>query len=95
MTGNPYPGLRPFERDDAHLFFGRDKPVNELVALLARNRFLAIVGVSGSGKSSLVKATAARTASRRDGRGFSGLARGGDDSRWGSTRRALQSSEQR
>jgi formylglycine-generating enzyme required for sulfatase activity len=56
VTGNPYPGFRPFERDDAHLFFGREKPVKELVALLARHRFLAVVGVSGSGKSSLVKA---------------------------------------
>jgi len=56
VTGNPYPGLRPFEKDDAHLFFGREKQVQELVALLARHRFLAVVGVSGSGKSSLVKA---------------------------------------
>lgn len=56
MTGNPYPGLRPFERDDAHLFFGREEQVQELVALLAVHRFLAVVGVSGSGKSSLVRA---------------------------------------
>ena len=56
VIGNPYPGLRPFERDDAHLFFGREKPVKELVSLLARHRFLAVVGVSGTGKSSLVKA---------------------------------------
>ena len=56
MTGNPYPGLRPFERDDAHLFFGREEQVQELVGLLAVHRFLAVVGVSGSGKSSLVKA---------------------------------------
>jgi formylglycine-generating enzyme required for sulfatase activity len=56
VTGNPYPGLRPFEKDDAHLFFGREKQIQELVALLALHRFLAVVGVSGSGKSSLVKA---------------------------------------
>jgi ABC-type Mn2+/Zn2+ transport system ATPase subunit len=56
VTGNPYPGLRTFEKDDAHLFFGREKQVQELVALLARHRFLAVVGVSGSGKSSPVKA---------------------------------------
>ena len=56
MIGNPYPGLRNFEQDDAHLFFGREKQVQELVALLALHRFLAVVGVSGSGKSSLVKA---------------------------------------
>ena len=53
---NPYPGLRPFETSESHLFFGRDQQVAELVARLERNRFLAVVGVSGSGKSSLVRA---------------------------------------
>jgi formylglycine-generating enzyme required for sulfatase activity len=56
VTGNPYPGLRAFEKDDAHLFFGREKQVREVVSLLALHRFLAVVGVPGSGKSSLVKA---------------------------------------
>ena len=41
---------------ESHLFFGRDQQVAELVARLERNRFLAVVGVSGSGKSSLVRA---------------------------------------
>ena len=40
----------------AYLFFGRDGQSDELVGRLARNRFLAVVGVSGSGKSSLVRA---------------------------------------
>jgi WD40 repeat protein/energy-coupling factor transporter ATP-binding protein EcfA2 len=53
---NPFPGLRPFESDEAHLFFGRDGQSDELVRRLARTRFLAIVGTSGSGKSSLVRA---------------------------------------
>jgi WD40 repeat protein len=53
---NPYPGLRPFETNEAHLFFGRDQQIGELVARLQRNRFVAVVGVSGSGKSSLVRA---------------------------------------
>jgi hypothetical protein len=53
---NPYPGLRPFETSESHLFFGRDQQVAELVARLERHRFLAVVGVSGSGKSSLVRA---------------------------------------
>ena len=53
---NPYPGLRPFETDESHLFFGRDQQVAELVGRLERNRFVAVVGVSGSGKSSLVRA---------------------------------------
>jgi formylglycine-generating enzyme required for sulfatase activity len=53
---NPYPGLRPFETSEAHLFFGRDRQIAELIARLERNRFVAVVGVSGSGKSSLVSA---------------------------------------
>ena len=53
---NPYPGLRPFDTEESHLFFGRDQQVGELLARLERNRFVAVVGVSGSGKSSLVRA---------------------------------------
>jgi WD40 repeat protein len=53
---NPFPGLRPFNQDEAHLFFGRDRHSDDLVRRLARRRFLAIVGTSGSGKSSLVRA---------------------------------------
>jgi WD40 repeat protein len=53
---NPYPGLRTFERGDQRLFFGRDQQIAELVARLQQNRFVAVVGVSGGGKSSLVLA---------------------------------------
>jgi len=53
---NPFPGLRPFDRDDTHLFFGRDKQIIQLVERLQRTRFLAIVGSSGCGKSSLIRA---------------------------------------
>ena len=56
LLENPYPGLRPFETNEAHLFFGRDPQITELVTRLERNRFVAVVGVSGSGKSSLVRA---------------------------------------
>jgi energy-coupling factor transporter ATP-binding protein EcfA2 len=52
---NPFPGLRPFEADEEHLFFGREKETDELLRRLRTNRFLAIVGTSGSGKSSLVR----------------------------------------
>lgn len=55
-TFNPYPGLRPFEADESHLFFGREGQSDELLVRLRRNRFLAVVGTSGSGKSSLVRA---------------------------------------
>src|SRR4051812_36594809 len=53
---NPFPGLRPFEPDETHLFFGRDGQSEELIRRLKRTRFLAVVGTSGSGKSSLVRA---------------------------------------
>jgi WD40 repeat protein/energy-coupling factor transporter ATP-binding protein EcfA2 len=53
---SPYPGLRPFEAHEAHLFFGRDEQIDELLRRLSRHRFLAIVGTSGCGKSSLVRA---------------------------------------
>ena len=53
---NPYPGLRPFQADETHLFFGRDAQRIELLRRLRLSRFLAIVGTSGSGKSSLVRA---------------------------------------
>jgi WD40 repeat protein len=51
---NPFPGLRPFREEEAHLFFGRENQVDSMVDKLARMRFLAVVGTSGSGKSSLV-----------------------------------------
>ena len=53
---NPYPGLRRFDTKEAHLFFGRDPQILDLVDRLARSRFVAILGLSGSGKSSLVRA---------------------------------------
>ena len=55
-TENPYPGLRPFETQEFPLFFGRDQQVAELVRRLERSRLVAVVGVSGGGKSSLVRA---------------------------------------
>ncbi len=55
-TRPPYKGLAPFEADDAELFFGRDQVVAELTARLRSSRFLAIVGASGSGKSSVLRA---------------------------------------
>ncbi|HEV2763037.1 MAG TPA: hypothetical protein VGV38_08585, partial [Pyrinomonadaceae bacterium] len=53
---NPFPGLRPFETEEYLLFFGREGQSDELLARLGRTRFLAVVGTSGSGKSSLVRA---------------------------------------
>jgi hypothetical protein len=52
----PYPGLRPFHRDEAHIFFGREDCIDAMVDLLSAKRFLAILGTSGIGKSSMVRA---------------------------------------
>jgi len=57
---NPYKGLRPFMEADAADFFGREALTQYLLARLAEEtalaRFLAVVGPSGSGKSSVVRA---------------------------------------
>jgi len=52
---NPFPGLRPFEPEEDHLFFGREAETDELLRRLRTTRFLQVVGASGSGKSSLVR----------------------------------------
>ena len=51
---NPFPGLRPFSFRDKHLFFGRDGQSEKVLELLLRHRFAAVIGPSGSGKSSLI-----------------------------------------
>lgn len=58
IEGEPYPGLRAFRPEESDRFFGRDVEIEDLIErLLARNdRFIAVIGPSGSGKSSLVYA---------------------------------------
>ena len=51
----PYPGLRAFRREETDLFFGREDCINAMVDRLAATRFLAVLGSSGTGKSSLVR----------------------------------------
>ena len=51
---NPYPGLRPFEQGE--VLFGRDSQVDELIRMLKAERIVVVTGVSGSGKSSLIRA---------------------------------------
>src|SRR6185503_16565301 len=53
---NPYVGLRPFESDEALIFFGRRAQVVSLLERLHGERFLAVIGSSGCGKSSLIRA---------------------------------------
>ncbi|MDX1903099.1 MAG: High-affnity carbon uptake protein Hat/HatR [Thermonemataceae bacterium] len=51
---NPFPGLRPFTIDESHLFFGREGQSDEVLMKLYQNHFVAVVGPSGSGKSSFI-----------------------------------------
>jgi len=53
---NPYRGLHAFQEADADVFYGRSTFIQQLQSRLASTRFLAVVGPSGSGKSSVVKA---------------------------------------
>lgn len=63
----PYRGLLPYDLDDSEDYFGRDGDVAASRDILSRQGVLAVVGPSGSGKSSLVRAGVAAGLSR-DGR---------------------------
>jgi hypothetical protein len=52
----PYRGLQVFEETHARFFFGRETDIQYLLETLEASRFLAVLGPSGSGKSSLVRA---------------------------------------
>lgn len=56
MPIEPYPGLRPFKPEEHNLFFGQEHNLDDLFQRLARNHFIAVLGESGCGKSSLVRA---------------------------------------
>jgi hypothetical protein len=67
---SPFPGLRPFDRELRQAFFGRHDEVAELAALLrtpADDSAVLVVGPSGSGKSSLVRAGLAPRMAEEDG----------------------------
>jgi hypothetical protein len=51
---NPFPGLRPFAPEESDLFFGREKESEEVLKKLLQNRFVTVIGASGTGKSSLI-----------------------------------------
>ncbi len=52
----PYPGLRPFNDTESHLFFGRDPQVQQIIERMERHHMAAVMGGSGCGKSSIVRA---------------------------------------
>lgn len=55
-THNPFVGLRPFESSDSLFYFGREAETKLLLQKLYLNHFVAVIGSSGSGKSSLIRA---------------------------------------
>jgi hypothetical protein len=52
----PYPGLRSFEDDENDIFFGRKGHITELLRRLEKQQLIVVLGGSGSGKSSVVRA---------------------------------------
>jgi WD40 repeat protein len=54
IVPNPFPGLRPFQIDESHLFFGREGQSDEVLLKLSKSRFVGVIGPSGSGKSSFI-----------------------------------------
>ena len=54
IAPNPFPGLRPFDVEESHLFFGREGQSDEVLMKLTDNKFVAVIGASGSGKSSFL-----------------------------------------
>lgn len=55
-TGNPYPGLVPFDADHQGLFFGREQDIDNVIELVRDNSLALVAGDSGVGKSSLLRA---------------------------------------
>jgi hypothetical protein len=53
---SPYPGLSSFTEKDASVFFGREREVGELWGRIPHRRLLAVIGPSGAGKTSFVRA---------------------------------------
>jgi energy-coupling factor transporter ATP-binding protein EcfA2 len=56
LPKNPYPGLRPFRKDEWAIFFGREVMIDAVLDRLAEQQLVVVHGSSGCGKSSLIKA---------------------------------------
>ena len=96
---NPYKGLRAFAAADAADFFGRERLVERLIARLGepgtRGRFVAVVGPSGSGKSSVVRAGLVPALAARRVADVAGLVPRRDDTGAAPVRGARGSSQSR
>ncbi|WP_329359249.1 nSTAND1 domain-containing NTPase [Streptomyces sp. NBC_01483] len=69
VTSAPYRGLARFEAGDRELFFGRDRLIADLLRLVRGHRISAVVGASGCGKSSLLRAGLVPCLREPDGNG--------------------------
>jgi len=56
LLSRRFPGVTPFEREQEHLFFGRDREIADLLRLTSLEKLLVLFGKSGHGKSSLLNA---------------------------------------
>lgn len=56
LKNNPFPGIRNFDVSEHDLFFGRERQISEIIEKLHERRFISVIGASGSGKSSLIRA---------------------------------------
>lgn len=54
LNSHPFPGIRPFEFDESHLFFGQDTVCDQILTKLKQNKFVCIMGNAGVGKTSLI-----------------------------------------
>ena len=70
---SPYKGLKTFESRDKELFFGRDNFITTLVNELEQTNLILLLGASGSGKSSVVRAGLIPWLERKYGTGFINL----------------------
>jgi len=55
LQTNPFPGIRPFTSMEDKYFFGRDAAISDILDSLRSKRFVALVGATGSGKTSLIQ----------------------------------------
>ena len=73
ITTSPYKGLKTFESRDKELFFGRDNFITTLVNELEQSNLILLLGASGSGKSSVVRAGLIPWLEKKYGTGFTNL----------------------